>query len=383
VRRCLNLKFAMGPSLWGPIVVSGVLFGCGSSDPAGPSDAPVAPVVTGDAGAEAPWPWAGHEDAGPPDAALDVPPPVDHVQPAAYDRPSYTHLAQTGYFSAPGALTEASDLVPFAPTHVLWSDGADKRRWIRLPPGTQIDTSDMDHWVFPIGTKFFKEFSLGGKKLETRLVERYGAGRDDFWLGAFVWNAEQTDAVFAEGGAADILGTPHDAPAQKQCWSCHLGEPGRGLGFSAMQLAGSGPGVRLQALVDQDLLTVPPARTDFHPPGDPVVAAALGYMHANCGHCHNPNGTSWPDTQMKLRLDVGDSTPEATGAYQTAVGQKLFSYRNNPAFTYRVVAGAPDTSAMLFRMKSRASKDQMPPLATEIIDPNGIDLVQRWITSLH
>jgi hypothetical protein len=373
----------MGPAL-GPIVISGVLFAaCGSSS------------STPDAAVDALWPWLGRDEAGADapeaDAAVDAPADVapdvavdlavDHVQPTAYPRPSYTHLAETGIFSDPATNTLNPNLVAFAPTHVLWSDGAVKRRWIWLPPGTQIDTSDIDHWVFPIGTKFFKEFSLGGKMLETRLVERYGPGREDFWLGAFVWNAEQTDAVFAIDGQNDLLGTPHDAPAQKQCWACHLGEPGRGLGFSAMQLAGDGPGVRLQALIDQGLLTNPPARSDFHPPGDPVVAKALGYLHANCGHCHNPNGTSWPDTQMKLRLDVADTTPEATGAYKTAIGQKLQAYRN-PAFTTRIVPGDPMASAVFFRMSSRTAKEQMPPLATEFVDPTGVDLIQAWILSL-
>ena len=73
-----------------------------------------------------------------------------------------------------------------------------ERRWIQIPSGSQIDTSDMDHWVFPIGTKLWKEFSLGGVLLETRLIERYGDGPEDYWMGAFVWNAEQTAAVWSQ-----------------------------------------------------------------------------------------------------------------------------------------------------------------------------------------
>src|SRR5437016_2932757 len=70
--------------------------------------------------------------------------------PAPYARPVYTLLSKAGLYSDPASKTLASDLVYFAPTHVLWSDGAHKRRWIRLPPGTRIDTSDMDHWVPPV-----------------------------------------------------------------------------------------------------------------------------------------------------------------------------------------------------------------------------------------
>jgi hypothetical protein len=250
-----------------------------------------------------------------------------------------------------------------------------------LPADTQIDSQDLDHWVFPIGTKLWKELSRGDVRLETRLIERYGPGRDDFWMGAFVWNPDQNDAVFVENGQVDLLGTSHDAPAQKQCWSCHQGEPGRGLGFSALQLAGDGAGMRLSDLVSADLLSHPPARTDFKPPGPPPVAAALGYLHANCGHCHNRSGTSWPDTQMDLRLTIDDFTPAMTGAYRTTIGKEIQAYRN-PAFTMRVVPGDPEKSALMFRMKTRGSKDQMPSLATEMVDPMGVQLIQTWIAGL-
>ena len=41
----------------------------------------------------------------------------------------------------------------FLPRWQLWSDEAVKRRWIWLPPGSTIDTTNMDHWKFPVGTK--------------------------------------------------------------------------------------------------------------------------------------------------------------------------------------------------------------------------------------
>ena len=45
----------------------------------------------------------------------------------------------------------------YTPQFPLWADTASKRRWIYLPPGKTIDTSDMDYWVFPQGTKIWKE----------------------------------------------------------------------------------------------------------------------------------------------------------------------------------------------------------------------------------
>jgi cytochrome c553 len=224
--------------------------------------------------------------------------------------------------------------------------------------------------------------------LETRLVERYGDGPEDYWMGAFVWNAEQTDAVLAPDGQMDINGTPHDAPAQKACLACHRGDAGRVLGFSALQLSRAADdnrvGPTLTDIIRKNLLSAPPdagSTPPFSVPGDPVTAAALGYLHANCGHCHNRNGTAWPDTQMVLRLTTHDTVVESSDLYQSLVGQTLEYWRGG-AITQRVVAGDPDASAIVARMSARGNDDQMPPLATEEIDPTGLAKVRAWIASL-
>jgi hypothetical protein len=294
-------------------------------------------------------------------------------------------LSETGLFSDASALTVSGDARPFAPSYKLWSDAADKARWIALPAGAPIDSTDMDRWVLPIGTRVWKQFSLAGVRLETRLIERYGTGRDDFWMGAFVWNEEQTEAELAELGQSDLLGTAHDAPAQEDCGACHNGEPGRVLGFSALQLAHDATGAdgewTLRELVSDGRLSAPPEQADFHVPGDDVTAAALGYLHANCGHCHNSRGTSWPDTQMVLRLFVGEAVPEDSELFRSVVGEALDYYRDTP-LTTRVVPGEPDQSAVIGRMQVREPKQQMPPLATEEVDQVGIDAVSAWISAL-
>jgi hypothetical protein len=311
------------------------------------------------------------------DAAVEIPAP-----PEPYARPTYQHLSETGLFEDFAALRVAADVIAFEPTYKLWSDAATKRRWLRLPPGTQIDTTDMDHWVFPVGTKLWKEFSLDGQMLETRLIERYGTGSEDYWMGAFVWNASHTDAVLAVDGQQDINGTMHDAPAQKDCGACHRGDVGRVLGFSAIQLSRTVNPPALPELATMGLLSHAPAAVGGYPlPGDAVTSTALGYLHANCGHCHNKNGTAWPDTQMVLRSKVNDTDVASSGVYTSIVGQPLQYWRGG-AITLRVAPGAPAMSALIARMKSRTPKEQMPPLATELVDPTGIDAVSAWISAL-
>jgi hypothetical protein len=299
-------------------------------------------------------------------------------------------LSREGLYVDFAARTVAPGTWLFAPTYELWSDGAGKRRWMQLPPGKRIDTSDMDHWRFPVGTRFWKEFSRGAVLLETRLIEKTGPGDRDFFFGAFVWTPDQKDALLRPGGARDVNGTDHDVPSQTECWTCHQGDEGRILGFSALQLsretearpAGDGVvAITLAALVQRQLLShPPPAEAQYGAPGPPVVANALGYLHANCGHCHNPAGLAYFQT-LNLRLSVAERQPEATAIYQTTVGVKNRAF-DEDGYLYRVVPGSPQTSSVVFRMSRRGDRKQMPPLATESIHPLGIEIVAAWIASL-
>jgi hypothetical protein len=315
-------------------------------------------------------------DASPADAAVDAAPPAD-ADPNFY-------LSETGLYLDIASQTFAPDLIEFAPTHVLWSDGAVKRRWLRLPPGATIDTADMDAWRLPVGAQLFKEFRApDGTLLETRLIERIastGDDDDDYWTGAFVWRADESDAVFAEDGAENVNGTQHDVPDAVKCRTCHGGEPGFALGVSLVQLSGAGTGTRVADLVAAGRLSVAPS-AEFVTPGDAVTAAALGYLHANCGHCHSPTGAARPDVDMTLRLSAFDTTPEATATWAATVGMPLTRFMA-PGISLRIAPGDPDKSGLYIRMSQRGSRAQMPPLATEFVHEAGLEMVRAWILSL-
>lgn len=293
-------------------------------------------------------------------------------------------LSQMGLYADIASLTLAAGVTEYQPAYALWSDGADKRRFIALPDGAQIDTADMDHWQFPVGTKFFKEFALDGQRLETRVIERTAAtgGDTDYTLSAFVWLAGGCDAVETPFGASNVLGTTHDVPDSGQCRACHAGEPGRVLGFSAIQLSKPGPAPTLASLAASGRLTVAPPATEARVPGPPATAAALGYLHANCGHCHNPSGVAPANTlSMNLRLNVADRTPEATTIWRTTVNVATEAF-HTPGITKRVASRDPGASALVYRMTKRRNVAQMPSLATKTVDTDGVAVVQAWISSL-
>lgn len=297
---------------------------------------------------------------------------------------TYELLSETGLYADIARGTLASDVDTFEPNFKLWSDGAEKARFVAIPRGQAIDTTDMDHWIFPVGTRFWKEFRVDGVGVETRMIERLGEGKDDYFMSTFVWNDEQTDAVRATEALSDVHGTAHDVPASADCHTCHDGDAGRVLGFSALQLAGPAAprhdGITLDSLVAQKRLTTPPATTTVRPPGNDVTSAALGYLHANCGHCHSKTG-SCSESELFFQLSVGDSTPEATGAWQTAVAQPArFGGVPIPA-ALRVAPGDPASSAVVQRMQAHGIY-RMPYLGTEVIDDTGVALVSAWITWL-
>src|SRR5690349_1252329 len=188
--------------------------------------------------------------------------------PAPAQAPLPERLHDTGLY-VPGTLQVAPENLPFAPQYPLWSDGAEKRRWIRLPPGTAVDASRADAWQFPVGTRLWKEFGYA-QPVETRFIERLDDGSWRF--AAYVWNEEGTDAVLAPAGGivghrnATAPGGRYDIPAQGDCRACHEGARVPVLGFSLLQLSS-----------DRDPLA-PHARA--HAPGslDLRSAAAAGVL---------------------------------------------------------------------------------------------------------
>lgn len=298
-----------------------------------------------------------------------------------------TVLSDTGLYSDIVAKATHSSIHSFKPRFQLWSDGADKARWVYLPEcDPVIDTTDMNDWSLPVGTRLFKEFSLDGVRIETRLIERFGPGPRDFRYGTYLWNASEheADLVPAEG-IENAKGTAHDIPSEAACRQCHGnyalggGRPSRALGFGAMQLDHDESDFNLEvAQVGGYLSTTPP---DVTLPGDAATQAALGYLHVNCGVCHNDSVDGVPHTNLNLWWDVEHITVEQTGLYQTAVAQPTQIFKDQHVAA-RIVPGSPETSALFFRMGERGNNAQMPPVGSEVVDAEGLEIIRTWIESL-
>jgi len=303
-------------------------------------------------------------------------------------------LSDTGLY-APGSTTRLADgVLPYAPQYPLWSDGTRKRRWIRLPPGSAIDARRPDAWEFPPGTRLWKEFGYG-RPLETRYLERLDDGSWRF--AAYVWSADGRDAELAPERGTVVSGGPtgrYAVPARADCIACHEGPSVPVLGFTALQLSpdrdplaphADAPGaddLDLRQLVARRLVVNLPAPLIARPPridaASPTSRAALGYLHGNCGHCHDPAGAL-----DGLDLVLAQRADPAAGSVRQALDSLLdreSRYRPPGAVDARRIAlDARGTSTVLLRLGATNPLARMPPLGVQVTDAEGLALVERWI----
>lgn len=299
-------------------------------------------------------------------------------------------LSSTGFFG--------EGVEPYDALASLWSDGADKQRFVKLPCDAQVDTSDVDGWIFPRGTTLWKEFSVEGQRVETRVARKVlddDADPGAWEFSAYAWNDDETEAVKAVGGGT------HDAtgwsiPDADTCMECHANLKGRVIGFSALQLGHAqarGEGVvTLATLVDDGRLShaPPTAAPAVHTWSDVAKKAQLA-LHASCAHCHrdggqgaehstgvDANGASIPGLSLHVRYADSEAT---SGAARTAVNAPL-AMPLSEEITMRIVAGEPSKSGLFHRMTTRGDWTQMPPLTTDIVDDEAAAAVSAWIDSL-
>ena len=307
------------------------------------------------------------------------------------------HLRDTGLYTDAAMTAIRPGVVAFSPQYPLWSDGAAKRRWIQLPPGTSIDAVQPDAWDFPRGTKLWKEFSHG-RALETRFIER---GADGNWrFASYIWNADGSDAVLAPAAGVRDLPAPnapgarYTIPAENDCRACHEGAPVPVLGFSALQLspdrdplaphadAGVTP-ADLRTLVARGILKNLPAELLAKPPriaaSSPAERAALGYLHGNCGNCHNDDG---PLAVLEMTLAQRVAAPPNAVLHSIVGVQSQYRAPGAPADAARVAPGHLGESVIALRMRSRDPLQQMPPLGTQAVDAEALALIGRWIEGL-
>ncbi len=320
-------------------------------------------------------------------------------------------LSEYGFFEGNLAdLKPAVQVFPYEVNAPLFSDYAEKARFIALPQGLKMVYQNEAAFEFPVGATIIKNFfyhtdasrpELGRRILETRLLLREAKG----WKALeYVWNDEQTDAALEVAGASfpiswtDAAQRLHQiqyvAPNLNQCKGCHSYDgqfvP---LGISARQLnRGEGSENQLLAWQKQGWIELPenfnpqtsPRLADYRIPGeaanqpvfpDPVTAKARAYLDANCGHCHNPHG---PASTSGMFLDITQTDPERLGVNKTPVA----AGRGSGNRRFGIVPGKPSESILVYRMENGDPGVRMPEIGRQLEHHEGVELIKAWIKEM-
>ena len=253
-----------------------------------------------------------------------------------------------------------------------------------LPNGQNIAVQGSGDWDQPNGTVLVKHFRVANQLVETRLFMRHP---DGVWAGyTYNWNAGQTEATRVTGGATrNVGGQTWIFPSEAECMQCHTQAAGFSLGLETAQqnrnhfypqtgrTANQITTLNAISVLSPPVAANPPAYADPADTGQSLTARARSYLHTNCANCHRPGGT----TGINLDLRHGTALAQ-TGACDVAPSRGDLGIANA-----RIIAPGDDArSVLLARMNRRNDPDMMPPIASNVVDAAGVQLIGAWIDSL-
>jgi parallel beta-helix repeat protein len=307
------------------------------------------------------------------------------------------------FADAANPLADANGGVIYDLNTPLFTDYANKYRFVFVPEGAKAAYRATEAFDFPVGTIVAKTFTIQADLrddssaqdiIETRLMIR----RSDGWTALpFIWNSDKSDAVLTvTGGTQQISWIDNDGdsrmtdyviPNTNNCANCH-GEDGMlPLGTTARSLNkefayDSGTANQLEHWMAANILSGVPVDTasisSIPRWGDTsanLENRARGYLDVNCAHCHSPGGAG----------DTSGLLLEYFRAFGTEVGEckrPVAAGGGSGGLEFDIVPGEADESIMVFRMASNELKVKMPEIGRSIVHPEGVALIAEWINAM-
>ena len=301
-------------------------------------------------------------------------------------------------------LRPAPSVIPYDINMTLFSNYAEKLRFIKLPGGGQASYTDQGSLEFPAGTVIIKNFyyendfrkpGQGRRILETRLLVHEEKG----WVAyPYVWNEEQSEAFYDPAGdirkisyinkSGKRIDADYIIPNKNQCKGCHL-RNGKMIpvGPTAMQLNRdyTYPTETQNQLIywkKQGLLKNLPEITKVEKfatlenPSQSLASRARAYLDVNCGTCHHPQG---PANASGLFLNYEQDPSIELGIMKSPVAAGRGAGRNS----YDIVPGKPHKSILSFRMQTNDPGIAMPELGREQVHKEGVKLIKEWISKME
>jgi glucose/arabinose dehydrogenase len=305
-------------------------------------------------------------------------------------------LADTGAFGDLTALTPEAGIVPYDINLPFWSDGATKSRWFSLPDTNLMLTFNATNaWLSPTGAVWIKHFEMqmtngdpaSARRLETRFIVRNTNG---VYGATYRWTNETSAVLVPEEGFDEELAINEGGivrtqvwhyPSRSECLACHNTAAGWVLGFNTPQMnrdvTQSGYTTNQIASLAQAgyFNNAPDAPHSFLKLAKPDDAATSqefrvrSYLAANCSQCHRPGGSALANFDARISTGTDDSN---------LINGPLVSTGGDPA-NKTLVPNSPEHSMILKRISIRGG-GQMPPLASNIPDPAGTNLIRAFLT---
>ncbi|MDP0491881.1 MAG: LamG-like jellyroll fold domain-containing protein [Verrucomicrobiota bacterium JB023] len=335
---------------------------------------------------------------------------IQRLAPTSVSSDAPALLSQTGAFLDLDKLTPHPSFLPYGVLSPLWSDGADKWRWIAVPNNGVHDTEsekivfdESGNWVFPEGTVLMKHFELATDstqpeervRLETRfLVCTADGGKYGI---TYRWLPDQTDAVLLTSGETEDFTVRGDSgqsqtltwtyPSRGDCLQCHNSASGQALGVRTHQLNGyfnygDGPVHQLvhwshlgliDASIGMEEAALLPQAAPLDDETVPLQYRIRSYLDTNCSICHQPGG---PGGNFDSRL----STPLLAQGLLNVEPERFQDL--GPDATY-LKPGDAARSIIHYRMDhALPAEAAMPPLAKALVDEAAVSLVEEWIDEM-
>ena len=310
-------------------------------------------------------------------------------------------LSEYGFFQNTKDQITVPGVLPYELITSLFSDYADKHRFVYVPEGMIAAYQKNSVFSFPIGSVLIKTFSYepvnnqtsGRHLIETRLLIRKDTGWDAL---TYVWDEAGQEASLAlagktvranyilkEGSQLDIR---YRVPNKNQCKECHLenenivpiGPKPRNLNRDYNYFEGTMN--QLEKWMEVKFLESYPEKinsvVDFMDTSKPINERARAYLDINCGHCHSPDGSA---SNSGLYLHLLENREKQLGVFKGPVA----TGRGSGGLDYSIVPGHPDESILLYRMISDAPDIMMPESGRSVMHTEAVDLIYQWIEGME
>ena len=280
-------------------------------------------------------------------------------------------------------------ITPYSLRNPLFSDYSEKFRFAYVPRGQKIAYREKGVLDFPVGSVLIKSFGYPAdfrtpdaniKMIETRLLVRRAGG----WVALpYVWNADGKDATLKRAGTrVNVKWTHSDGkpraisygvPNVNQCKDCHaLGGEMTLIGPKARNLSDD--------LFKAGLVENVPATFAKLPVWDDPASGSLGdraraYLDVNCAHCHNRAGAA-SNSGLYLSFEEPMGVAVGVGKRPVAAG------RGGGGFDFAINPGHPESSILLYRLKSVDPGIAMPELGRAMAHTEGIALLSAWVRGM-